>query len=273
MLLQAALALPSEASPATDGLLPVSKWVVDYEPDACIVARNFGDKNAPTNFGFRLWPLASTMELVLAGGSADLKLPEQGQLEITTNEGPMDDPGWFQSGETKLKTDAKPMRLTVIRTGFDAFRQRASATTWVFAYKDKSVRLRTGPMTDVLNALKDCEKDLLKTWKIDPAELDHPELRAKPIGNPDTWFGPANYPSTAKAAGAEARIVTFLTVDATGRVTDCRALGKHSGFEFEKVTCNLFIHYGRYAPPLDPTGKPVISHVIAPPVRWQLRDY
>ncbi|MFX8125932.1 hypothetical protein ABTL08_19270, partial [Acinetobacter baumannii] len=91
-----------------------------------------------------------------------------------------------------------------------AFRQKDSAVSWDFTYKDKAYRFRTGAMTNVLAALADCERDLLKTWKIDPAEFDRAESRAKPIGNPVEWFGHEYYPAAAKAAGAQARVVTFL---------------------------------------------------------------
>src|SRR3569623_2382805 len=70
---------------------------------------------------------------------------------------------------------------------------------------------------------------LAMTWVISGAALapaataqDDPVPRAKPIGNPGAWIPANGYPPAAAASQEEGRVGFMLTIDETGRVSDCK---------------------------------------------------
>jgi hypothetical protein len=267
---QTAAATTTPSAPATHtsetALAPAGKWVVNYSTDGCLVSRQFGDENGPLTFGFRLWPMATSAEILLIGNPGLLRLPSEGTIEIAGDTVPPVRDNDFQSW--KPNADASK-RTVYIRLAYETLSNMVPSHKWIFRHGKQTIALQTGPMTALLNVIHDCEANLLKTWNIDPSRLDDEAARATPIGSPEHWFHADDYPSIGGSNDISARVTVFLSIDATGRVSDCRPLGKATGYDFEKVTCNIFRSRGRYQPPHNAQNQPVASYEIES-VRWTL---
>ena len=92
---------------------------------------------------------------------------------------------------------------------------------------------------------------------------------AKPIGNPGTWIPENAYPPGARASGEEGRVAFILTIDETGRATDCKVTTSSESPLLDETTCTLMVANGRFTPPRDKKGKPVESRWSSS-VRWKL---
>ncbi|QIG79080.1 energy transducer TonB [Stakelama tenebrarum] len=68
---------------------------------------------------------------------------------------------------------------------------------------------------------------------------------------------PRDYPREAARAGITGRVVVTLSVDARGRVTDCRVALSSGSPLLDGATCRLARERFRYEPARDTAGKPV----------------
>ena len=93
--------------------------------------------------------------------------------------------------------------------------------------------------------------------------------RATPIGNPGTWIPPNAYPPAAKASAEEGRVSFKLTIDETGRVSDCKVTTSSESPLLDETTCTLMSVNGRFTPPRNKKNKPVASEWSSS-VRWKL---
>lgn len=98
---------------------------------------------------------------------------------------------------------------------------------------------------------------------------DDPVPRAKPIGNPGAWIPANGYPPAAAASQEEGRVGFMLTIDETGRVSDCKVTSTSESPLLDETTCNYMIANGRFTPPRDKKNKPVMSQWSSS-VTWKL---
>lgn len=94
---------------------------------------------------------------------------------------------------------------------------------------------------------------------------------ARPIGSPGAWIPADGYPPAAKASAEEGRVAFTLTIDETGRASDCKVTASSESPLLDDTTCNYMIANGRFEPPRDKRGKPMPSRWSSS-VRWKLED-
>lgn len=70
-----------------------------------------------------------------------------------------------------------------------------------------------------------------------------------------------DYPRPAVRARAEGDVIAHLSIDAAGRVSDCRVARSSGSADLDAVTCRLIRERFRYAPALDRQGRPVPDQV------------
>ncbi len=70
-------------------------------------------------------------------------------------------------------------------------------------------------------------------------------------------FKSDDYPDKLVEQGVQGSVGALLTIDASGAVTDCRAIEPSGAPELDAVTCNIFKTRAKYRPAVDHSGKPV----------------
>ncbi|MGN6820343.1 MAG: energy transducer TonB [Sphingomonas sp.] len=91
------------------------------------------------------------------------------------------------------------------------------------------------------------------------AQDDEPVPTAKPIGNPGTWIPQDGYPAPARATGEQGRVSFTLSVDETGRVSDCKVTKSSESPLLDETTCNYMTANGRFEVARDKKNKPIPS--------------
>jgi len=91
------------------------------------------------------------------------------------------------------------------------------------------------------------------------AQEDEPIPTAKPIGNPATWIPANGYPDAARASAEQGRVSFTLSVDETGRVSDCKVTKSSESPLLDETTCNFMTANGRFEVARDKRNKPTPS--------------
>jgi TonB family protein len=89
-------------------------------------------------------------------------------------------------------------------------------------------------------------------------------------GNPGEWFGPDAYPPAAIRAGEQGRVVTVLSVNASGAVDHCTVKVSSGSTALDDATCTIAMKHA-FEPARDEQGKPIAS-LYTLPVRWALPE-
>ncbi len=88
---------------------------------------------------------------------------------------------------------------------------------------------------------------------------DEPIPIAKPIGNPGSWIPQDGYPPAARATGEQGRVSFTLSIDDTGRVTDCKVTKSSESPLLDETTCNFMTANGRFEVARNKKNKPTPS--------------
>jgi TonB family protein len=91
------------------------------------------------------------------------------------------------------------------------------------------------------------------------AQDDEPIPTAKPIGSPGSWIPADGYPQAARATGEEGRVSFTLSIDETGRVSDCKVTKSSESPLLDETTCNFMTANGRFEPARNKNNKPTPS--------------
>lgn len=91
------------------------------------------------------------------------------------------------------------------------------------------------------------------------------------VGNPGSFFGVDSYPPDARRANQEGRIVVHLSVDATGKATDCTVYSGESPSLIAR-TCEIALSKVKFLPGRDASDKPVAG-VTKLSVVWKLEGF
>jgi TonB family protein len=88
---------------------------------------------------------------------------------------------------------------------------------------------------------------------------DEPIPTAKPIGNPGSWIPQGGYPPAARATGEQGRVSFTLSIDDSGRVTDCKVTKSSESPLLDETTCNFMTANGRFEVARNKKNKPTPS--------------
>ena len=90
-------------------------------------------------------------------------------------------------------------------------------------------------------------------------------------GNPGQFFGPDSYPPEALSKREQGRVVARLTIDPTGKVTDCHVVESSGSTALDVQTCVIAVGRVTFSPPTDGRGRAIASSYTLP-VRWVLPE-
>lgn len=98
--------------------------------------------------------------------------------------------------------------------------------------------LLTGPLGKANAMMKQCSREQLASWGIDPAVQDRIVQNAEPIAPVQKLFKDADYPRSAVKSGDESVQRARLLIDETGAVTKCTSLTAFAAPEFADLVCS-----------------------------------
>ncbi|MDB5675780.1 MAG: hypothetical protein JWM65_2762 [Sphingomonas bacterium] len=260
-MLLSLLLLAAAADPAV--LAPAGKWQVEYADSMCVLSRDYGAGADKVTLALRPWPMSNETEVVvLTKGNAPLV--DNGRAEITL----------LPAGHTTKGTFARfdmpkgaPGRIATLHFDEGAL-DGLGASTAVTVRLGREVHSGAVPgIAGAMRALETCQKDLLKSWGVDPDE--RATLSRLPRGNPGRFFSGDVYPAEAVRNHLQGRTVTVVSIGTDGRVASCAVAATSGALVLDQATCNVLKGSGRFSPALDKAGKPVVSHLVVP-VRWVL---
>ena len=103
------------------------------------------------------------------------------------------------------------------------------------------------------------------------AQDDEPLPKAKPIGSPGAWIPANGYPPAAAASGEQGRVAFTLTIDETGRVSECKVTQSSESPLLDETTCNFMTANGRFEIPRDKKNRPTTG-TWSSAMTWKLEN-
>jgi TonB family protein len=82
-------------------------------------------------------------------------------------------------------------------------------------------------------------------------------------------LGDADYPKRARKEKREGDTAVRVTIDVTGKPSECKIVQSSNSNDLDLAACKLMIERARFRPATDPNGKPVESE-FQQRVRWRL---
>lgn len=258
-------------------LAPNSPWHVDYAPDSCVLARQFGTGDDAILLRMESFhpgeAYSAGYEITLIG-RAFRSVGLMKAIRIGWGNNPL----YKRDAVLGTSSNKQPALTFSSRIG-EPIREkddlwdlltpaRASAMSEVrIEISGKEIVLKTGPLAKTLGAMQTCMDELLTQWGIDPAQQRLVKNYPTPLGSPGSWIRSQDYPAAMLARGASAIVHFRLTVDPDGRASNCVIQRATQGAEFIKTTCDLLRKRARFEPALDGSGRPVKSYYTNN-VRW-----
>lgn len=257
------LGVALQASAMATPLQPIGKWTLAYEPDACVLSRDFA--SGPDKVTLAITPpsLGNRVALTIVTTDPASAAPDRGIATIVVDTHRID------REYASVSTGPAHQRVTrtaLYRPEMARLAQAASVTlptSW-----NRSVTLAPTGISSALKAAETCIDDLQKAEGLASEVVNQTIGNAIPIGW-DAWFTPDDYPLDAIRNETEADSVIAWIVDLDGRVSDCRAMRTAGSEIFDAQACRVVTTKGRYLPPTDATGRPATSR-DGRRIRWRL---
>lgn len=281
---QLATAKGAVEAPAPETMLKASSnWALNYDEDSCKVGRLFGEGDQRTLLQMTQFEPNHHFMLAIAGGGLGRKI-NAGQArvqfgpvhtirdDVKPQSGDIGDykPGLIFSTIAVRETEtAEPSRKAGDQERIANFQPSRPITfedeakvEWIeiAAGGKPRLRLQTGPMGDLFQALNSCSEELLLHWGIDVERHRSLSRKATPTQSPGKWIASKDYPSGGLAKGEQALIYFRLMIDENGDPESCHI--QQSGYSeaFDRAVCGSLMRNARFEPALDSEGMPVKSY-------------
>lgn len=257
-----ALALTSAASAREPLVLaPVKPWNLHYSDNSCQLFRSFGDPANPTQLVLEsLGPDSGMMMMVFGGALTSKPTTDRAKATFVPSTGRSFDNGRVSETTSDKKTAIHWSGVSLLpeikagRNGKDddraqsaarraadrALELSAAATVTALEVTEPrrgTVVLQTGSLGKVIGMVRECNREQMAGWGIDPAVQDKIVLDAKPTRSLRSLFSDRDYPAGAIRNGDMSVVAARLIVDANGKVTRCTPLTPFTGEGFKEVVC------------------------------------
>lgn len=120
-----------------------------------------------------------------------------------------------------------------------------------------------------VRALEACENELIESWGSDAAQFRTLAATAQPAGQFGRWVTNDDITREDIKNRREGDVSFLLTVDAAGKVSDCRVVAGSGHPSLDARTCALLRDRASFRPARDATGQNVASFYLNK-VKWQL---
>lgn len=242
-------------------LAPVKPWNLHYSDNSCQLFRSFGDPAKPTNLVFESLAPDSSMTMMVFGGALTSKptsdrakatfLPaigrtfDDGKVSETTSD-KKTAIHWSgvsllpETESDKKDKDDDRAQSAARRASNRTLEKNAAATVTALQVTEprgRAVVLQTGSLGKVMGMVRECNREQMAGWGLDPAVQDRIVLDARPTRKLASLFSDRDYPSGAIHNGDMSVVSARLIVGADGKVTRCTPLTPFSGEGFKEVVC------------------------------------
>lgn len=269
-------------------LMPLGEWeMADPSPDACVVARLFGDEDNvhvlrleqsyPGNSvgfwaagaEFRYFTNYEDVKVQLAEGGHKVSvrpltamLPGVGKAVIARFSQTLIDAGADEASRSKGELSGGMKML-------DPAQGSQAEYVSLERGSDPAVRLATGGMEEPFTMLNTCALDLLRQWGLDP---DKHQTATRQV----RWRNQAaitrkvlgSYRAAGLNTGERGRLNVRLIVDENGKVQSCIVTTSAATEGLNSPVCEIMAE-AQFDPALDAQGKPFASF-YATAVTYQL---
>lgn len=208
---------------------PSGPWNVEAAENLCLLSRKYGEGTDKFLVGFQPVFDQQSMELILID-PARVTRPDSGTASVTrAPDGKTFKGDFFTVG---IKNNRRFTRITLDRAVYDGL-----GDTQVLTISAGRIRktIGIGRFEKARQVFQDCERDLLKAWSVDPADLSDGR-GASYDGSMAQYFRSADYPPEALSKGYIGRITAVLNIDTAGKVTNCRPVAG-AGTVLNAATC------------------------------------
>lgn len=243
-------------------LQPISPWNLRYEENSCRLVRAFGSEAEPTVMVLERVSPGSELTMMVYGKALKSRMGQVAEASFrpfTANV--MEDGDVGETTGTKepviywtsVRFGSAPEKKSVREArnaqelrdlDFEAaeLAREAEATKAVTGLEitERSGRklfLQTGAMGRGVAMLRDCAREQLVHWGVDPDLEAKIVRRAKVIKPFHRLFTSSDYPRSGLLSGAQSVIRARLLIDDKGVVTKCTSLTVFSAPDFADVVC------------------------------------
>jgi hypothetical protein len=271
--------MPAWSADEARVLAPSSAWTLDFADERCSLIREFGEGDEKTRlqidsygtkFGYRVLISGGLVQAATVAPVTEVRVgysPDAGERErfyamagtsgddkaISFTQGFLPDPRTIDAA-LLVPAPTSEQQRTLDRLASE-FEGRVTNVTVQFARR-KPLQLQTGNMAAPFAAMHKCVDDLIASWGFDPAT--HWARTRAPLLRPETVREvQRNYPAARAARGMGAFVPVRVSVDETGKATQCVVQVAVVDEDFKRTVCEGLL--GSYDPALDAEGKPVAS--------------
>ena len=242
-------------------LAPLKPWNLHYAENSCQLFRTFGDPAKPTTLVLEQIAPDSPMTMMVYGGVLSARvgsgMAQAAFLPFVDNRFEFGDvtevaesrqtallwtsvnllPGWPK----KPDSDAPDRKRDVAKGNEKRSLEQATAAAVtgieVKEPRGRTTVLRTGSLARVHAMMRECGREQMKAWGLDPATEDKIVLGAQARRNLASFLDWTDYPTDAMRSGQQSIISARLIVGADGKVTNCTPLTPFVGDGFKEVVC------------------------------------
>ena len=262
-------------------LKPSTKWVMNYAPDSCELARQFGEGDQAVLARFIRYRPDDILRLQLmgnalrdAGAAVKVRFGDTGDFTPTSvlfgraefggkNVPAILFPSHLGNGGSPEAIRARGKLPKEIRRAWPIVTpaQEAAATSVTIGMRFRSMTLKLGSMAEPMAAMRSCTDDLVRSWGLDPAEQAALAKYPAALGSPAKWLTSDDYPKDALRAKEQAMVYVRLMVDAAGAVTGCSvqtAIAQSPSFA--EQSCATIKQRARFTPAQTRDGRAVPSY-------------
>jgi hypothetical protein len=256
---------------------PNSKWVLDYAPERCVLARAFGTGDQSVTLQIISYGDWNGFHTVLTGPLVPHPMQPGGSVRVNFPGDKQErDPVYALEGSFGTESAA----------AFDLYFGPNKPSTkglrlmdherWQLALEDDQpkpdfdrqvdtigfeldhgfkVTLHVESMAAPLAALRKCVDDLYRSWGIDPEVQKNLSRPPRPLST--TVSKVQNHFPASELDGANGYVRVRLLVDASGQAKSCVVQAGGVDEAYQKAACDNLT--GRFEPALDKNGQPVSS--------------
>ena len=255
-----AMALLAAAAPPPPPLAATAQWVINYADSFCLLSR---DRTlTEPGVAFRTRPFADEHEILLMlAPTNERPFNQEGKLIVADKE---TDAGRWVSMAVSKKGNVKLVETTIKIAEMAGAATSGKIRISVANRLDAAVQLPK--FAKAVAALRACEDDLAKRWKIVRTWAVPPV----PVQDPRSTFRAEDYPAAMLNKDRIGSVRALLLIDQTGSPTACRVIETSGEPAFEQKVCEVLRDRARFTPARDSDGRPVASYYLAPNVRFQL---
>lgn len=260
-VLAATLALTSAASAREPLVLaPVKPWNLHYGDNSCQLFRQFGDPAKPTSLAIESLAPDNGLTMLVYGGVLSAR-QGSGKASASFVSGPsrsFDDGRITETtkgGQTALywssisllpeepqSSEEVPDR---VRDAVKVSANRALEMTnagsvaglQITEPRRRVTVLQTGSLAKVMQMLRECNREQMIGWGLDPAVQDKVALAARGTRSLASLFSDDDYPRMAIVNGEMSVVTVRLIIGADGKVSRCTPLTPFTGEGFKEVVC------------------------------------